>query len=113
MREQNLRWCQKLRFVPRTTLADKTSPVAPNHLLQHPAPTRPNKVRVADINYLPTRDGLLYLAAEMDLKSRRILGWSTREDLAPALLNAALEHARQTRRSKQNGLLHPSDRGCQ
>ena len=78
-----------------------------------PAPTRLNKVRVADINYLPTRDGLLYLAAEMDLKSRRILGWSTREDLAPALLNAALEHARQTRRSKQNGLLHPSDRGCQ
>jgi len=113
MREQGLCVRQKRRFVPRTTIADKTSPVAPNHLLKRPAPTRPNQVWVTDITYLPTREGWLYLAAEMDLCSRRILGWSTREDLATALPKTALELALQTRGSKPNGLLHHSDRGCQ
>lgn len=113
MREQHLRVRQKRRFVPRTTVADKTSPVAPNHLLKRPAPTHLNEVWVTDITYLPTREGWLYLAAEMDLYSRRIVGWSTREDLATELPNAALERALQTRGSKQNGLLHHSDRGCQ
>ena len=113
MREQHLRVRQKRRFVPRTTVTNKTSPVAPNHLLKRSAPKRPNEVWVTDITYLPTREGWLYLAAEMDLYSRRILGWSTREDLATALPHAALERALQARGSKQHGLLHHSDRGCQ
>jgi len=113
MREQNLRVRQKRRFVPRTTVADKTAAAAPNHLLQRSSPQRLNEVWVTDITYLPTREGWLYLAAEMDLYSRRILGWSTREDLATELPHAALENALQTRGSKQNGLLHHSDRGCQ
>ncbi len=113
MREQHLRVHQKRRFVPRTTVADKTSPVAPNHLLKCPAPIRPNEVWVTDITYLPTREGWLYLAAEMDLCSRRILGWSTHESLATELPNAALERALQTRGSSPHGLLHHSDRGCQ
>lgn len=113
MREQHLLVHQKRRFVPRTTVADKTSPVAPNHLLQRPAPTRPNEVWVTDITYLPTREGWLYLAAEMDLCSRRILGWSTHESLATELPNEALERALQARGSSPGGLLHHSDRGCQ
>lgn len=113
MREQHLRVHQKRRFVPRTTVADKTSPVAPNHLLQRPAPTRPNEVWVTDITYLPTCEGWLYLAAEMDLCSRRILGWSTHERLATELPNQALERALQTRGSSPGTLLHHSDRGCQ
>ena len=114
MREQHLRVRQKRRFVPRTTIADKTSPVAPNHLLQRPAPTRPNEVWVTDITYLPTREGWLYLAAEMDLCSRRILGWSTHDTLATELPNAALERALQTcGSSPRDLLLHHSDRGCQ
>ena len=113
MREQNLRVRQKRRFVPRTTVTDKTAAVAPNHLLQRSAPKRLNEVWVTDITYLPTREGWLYLAAEMDLCSRRILGWSTREDLATTLPNAALELALQTRGSKPEDLLHHSDRGCQ
>lgn len=100
MREQQLRVRQKRRFVPRTTVADKTAAVAPNHLLQRSAPKRLNEVWVTDITYLPTREGWLYLAAEMDLCSRRILGWSTREDLASELPKAALERALQTRGSK-------------
>lgn len=113
MREQHLRVRQKRRFVPRTTVANKTSPVAPNHLLKRSEPKRLNEVWVTDITCLPTREGWLYLAAEMDLHSRRILGWSTREDLATELPNAALERALQTRGSQPNGLLHHSDRGCQ
>lgn len=113
MREQNLRVRQKRRFVPRTTIADKTAAAAPNHLLQRSTPKRLNEVWVTDITYLPTREGWLYLAAEMDLCSRRILGWSTRENLATELPNAALDRAVQTRGSKQNSLLHHSDRGCQ
>jgi len=113
MREEHLLVRQKRRFVPRTTLADKTATAAPNHLLHRPAPKRLNEVWVTDITYLPTREGWLYLAAEMDLCSRRILGWSTREDLATQLPNAALQHALQTRGSKPDGLLHHSDRGCQ
>jgi transposase InsO family protein len=113
MREQNLRVRQKRRFESRTTVADKTAAAAPNHLLQRSAPKRLNEVWVTDITYLPTREGWLYLAAEMDLCSRRILGWSTREDLATTLPNAALELALQTRGSKPKDLLHHSDRGCQ
>lgn len=113
MREQHLAVRQKRRFVPRTTVTDKTAPVAPNHLLRRSAPKRLNEVWVTDITYLPTREGWLYLAAEMDLCSRRILGWSTHDTLATELPNAALERALQTRGSKQNGLLHHSDRGCQ
>lgn len=113
MREQHLRVRQKRRFVPRTTVTDKAATAAPNHLLQRPAPKRLNEVWVTDITYLPTREGWLYLAAEMDLCSRRILGWSTREDLATQLPHGALENALQARGSKQNGLLHHSDRGCQ
>jgi len=113
MREQHLRVHQKRRFVPRTTVTDKAAAPAPNHLLQRPTPERLNEVWVTDITYLPTREGWLYLAAEMDLHSRRILGWSTRADLATALPNAALDRALQTRGSKPDGLLHHSDRGCQ
>ncbi|MCB1134498.1 MAG: IS3 family transposase, partial [Verrucomicrobiae bacterium] len=53
------------------------------------------------------------LAAEMDLCSRRILGWSTSETLATELPNAALDRALQARGSIAKGLLHHSDRGCQ
>lgn len=93
MREQNLRVRQKRRFVPRTTVTDKTAAVAPNHLLQRSAPKRLNEVWVTDITYLPTREGWLYLAT--------------------TLPNAALELALQTRGSKPKDLLHHSDRGCQ
>ena len=113
MREQHLCALQKRRFVPRTTLTDKSSPVAPNLLLKRPAPTRPDEAWVTDITYLPTREGWLYLAAEMDLYSRRILGWSTLDSLATELPHQALDRALQARGSIPSQLLHHSDRGCQ
>jgi putative transposase len=113
MRQQGLQVCQKRRFVPRTTLADKDAMPAANLLLKRPAPQRLNEVWLTDITYLPTDQGWLYLAAEMDLCSRRILGWSTLESLDTLLPMAALEKALQTRRTSVRGLLHHSDRGCQ
>jgi transposase InsO family protein len=121
MRQEHLHVRQKRRFVPRTTLTDKTAPTASNHLLERPAPKRPNQIWVTDITYLPTREGWLYLAAEMDLCTRRILGWSTHTSLATELPAQALQRALQTvvaphgatRPTHSLGLIHHSDRGCQ
>ncbi len=114
MREQGCRVRQKRRFVPRTTVADKDSPAAPNLLLKQPAARRPNEVWLTDITYLPTAEGWLYLAAEMDACSRRIIGWSTHTSLATCLPLQALERALQSRpEASLHSLLHHSDRGCQ
>lgn len=100
--------------MPRTTLASPDHPVVANHLLDRPAVKRPDEVWVTDITYIPTREGWLYLAAEMDLCSRRILGWSTGESLATELPAGALEQALGARPGAAlDKLLHHSDRGCQ
>jgi transposase InsO family protein len=114
MRSQGLQVQQKRRYVPRTTITDKDSPVAPNHLLNHPEVTRLNEVWLTDITYIPTAEGFLYLAAELDLYSRRIIGWSTHESLATELTTQALERALHARpNASLPELLHHSDRGCQ
>lgn len=115
MRAKGCRVLQKASFVPRTTVADESSPVAPNHLQERPAAARPDEVWLTDITYLPTGEGWLYLAAEMDACSRRILGWSTGTSLATGLPVAALEKAFDARAGNPGlaGLLHHSDRGCQ
>lgn len=83
MREQHLHVRQKRLFVSRTTQADRTSPPSPNLLGAQPAPTRPKQARVTDITYLPTGEGWLYVAAEMDLYSRRIIGWDAGAPASP------------------------------
>jgi putative transposase len=114
MREQGCRVAQKRRFVPKTTIAAADRPVSPNRLLERPATRRPDEVWVTDITYLATAEGWLYLAAEMDLHSRRILGWSTGESLATGLAQRALDQALQARPGASLAdLLHHSDRGCQ
>jgi transposase InsO family protein len=114
MREQGCQVARKRRFVPRTTVTDKNSPVAPNHLGERPAPSRPDEAWVTDITYLATGEGWLYLAAEMDLHSRRIIGWSTGASLATGLAEHALEQALRARPgASPRELLHHSDRGCQ
>lgn len=114
MRQNGLCVQQKRRFVPRTTTADKDSPVSPNHLLKHPKVTGLNQVWLTDITYLPTAEGWLYLAAELDLYSRRIIGWSTHDSLATELTTQALDLALLGRPTAVlPDLLHHSDRGCQ
>jgi putative transposase len=75
-------------------------------------PSAPNQLWVADIKYVPTAAGWLYLAAVVDCFSRRVVGWSMRDDLHARLVVDALEMAVARRRPKP-GLVHHSDQGSQ
>lgn len=72
----------------------------------------PNQVWLADITYLHTGEGWLYLAAVLDLATRKVVGWSMREHMRAELTCAALTMAAQRQRPAP-GLLHHSDRGGQ
>lgn len=114
MRELGLQPLQKRSFIPRTTIADPTASPASNLLLSRPAPTHPDEVWVTDITYIPTRSGWLYLAAVMDLHSRRILGWATADHLRTELVTDALHRACSTRAGRDlSGTIVHSDRGTQ
>lgn len=113
MHEQGLQPKQKRRFVPQTTDSRHGRPVAPPKLLERAATDGPGQVWVSDITYIPTREGWLYLAAEMDLFSRRIVGWDAREHMERGLVISALENAVATRQGSLRGLLHHSDQGSQ
>src|SRR5688572_19262126 len=112
MRLHGIRAKQKRPFRPRTTNSLHPLRVAPNRLPAHGPPKAPNQVWVADITYIPTRQGWLYLAAVMDLFSRRIVGWAAKHHLESSLVKEALSQAVALRRPTQ-GLLHHSDRGIQ
>ena len=99
-------------FVVKTTDSRHDRPVAANTLNREFYPDRPDAVWTADITYVPTAEGWLYLAVVLDLFSRRVVGWATadhlRSELACGALRMALEHRRPG-----GGLLHHSDRGTQ
>ncbi len=98
---------------PRTTDSHHESPIAPNRLGQRERPVeRPNEGWVADITYVPTDEGWLYLAGVLDLGSRHVVGWAMGESLETRLPTDALQMALRQRRPKE-GLLHHSDCGCQ
>ena len=96
----------------RTTESDHDRPVAENLLDRQFDPEAPNEAWVADITYVPTRDGWLYLAAVEDLYSRMVVGWSMAETMESRLVVDALEMA-IARRRPEVGLLAHSDRGSQ
>jgi transposase InsO family protein len=96
----------------RTTDSDHGLPVAENLLGRQFDPGAPNEAWVADITYIPTREGWLYLAAVEDLYSRRVVGWAMAEHLGSRLVVDALEMAVH-RRLPGAGLLAHSDRGSQ
>jgi transposase InsO family protein len=103
---------QKRRFVPRTTQSRDDRPIAPNWLAQVPSPAWPDQVWVADITYLATAEGWIYLAVILDACSRKIVGWAMGVSLETSLVTEALKRARQCR-APAPGLLHHSDRGVQ
>ena len=112
MEGQGLRALQKRRFRPKTTQSSHAEPIVPNRLNQLPeAPGAPNQVWCADITYLPTlEEGWLYLAAEMDLCSKRIAGWKLDDSLAAPLVVEAFQRAVS---SWSAPALHHTDRGVQ
>lgn len=114
MREMNLQSrAQKRRSFVVTTDSDHTDPIAPNRLQRDFSATRPNEKWVADITYVPTDEGWAYLAAVMDLFSRRIVGWAVSDSLESSLVLDALDQAIETRRPLPGSLMHHSDRGGQ
>jgi len=112
LRHAGLRGLCSRRFVPRTTDSRHAYPIAPNHLATHPAPTGPNQIWVADLTYVATAAGWLYVAVIMDLYSRRIIGWAAGLSLATTTVLAALRMA-LTHRPVPVGLLYHTDRGVQ
>jgi putative transposase len=95
-----------------TTDSGHDFPVAPNLLGRKFRIAKPGRVWVADITYIPTDEGWLYLATELDLYSHRIVGWSLGSRLVRQLVLDALGMA-VGRRRPEPGLLHHSDRGVQ
>jgi putative transposase len=111
MRENGLRARQPRRF-KRTTDSLHALPVAPNLIAQDFSTERPDEKWGADISYIWTREGWLYLAVVMDLFARRVVGWAVSDRLHKELVLAALRRALVVRRPEA-GLLHHSDRGSQ
>jgi putative transposase len=96
----------------RTTIPDPAAAPAPDLVGRRFIASRPNELWLADITYLPTREGWLFLAVVLDAFSRRIVGWSMRDDLKTELVVDALGMA-VTRRKPPAGVVHHSDRGSQ
>ena len=111
MRENGLAARQKRRF-KRTTDSTHAWPVAPNLLDQDFAAEAPDQKWSADISYIWTAEGWLYLAVLIDLFSRRVVGWAVSDRLKKDLALRALRMALVTRHPP-SGLIHHSDRGSQ
>ena len=117
MRQEKIRARNKRKFVPRTTDSRHQNPVAVNLLDRQFQSSGPDHKWVADITYVPTDQGWLYLAGVLDCFSRKIVGWSMADHLETSLasdaLRMALVHRGWIHHGHGNGLLHHSDRGVQ
>ena len=112
MKQEGIRSIVRRRFRIRTTDSAHRHPISPNRLdrcFQWPLP---NQAWCADITYISTGEGWLYLSAVIDLCSRKIVGWSMTDHMKTELCTDALKMALSRRRAGR-GLLHHSDRGVQ
>ena len=115
MRRAGLRGVHGQRRRARTTVADPAATPAPDRVDRAFAPAAiggPDRVWLADITYVATPEGWLYLAVVLDGFSRRVVGWAMADHLRTELVLAALQLALWRRRPAP-GLIHHSDRGCQ
>jgi putative transposase len=112
MRQKQLAGRRRRRYRVLTTDSRHAYPVAPNLLAEQPAPARPNEVWVADITYIPTAEGWLYLAGILDLFSRRIVGWAMDQSPDTSLVLRSWTMAVRQRQPPPRLLFH-SDRGSQ
>lgn len=111
MRLDNLKGQRQYRKI-RTTDSQHAFPVAENTLNREFEAEKPNQKWVADITYIPTAEGWLYLAGVLDLYSRKIVGWAMSSKIDADLVEKALRMA-YYQRQPEPGLLHHSDRGSQ
>ncbi len=112
MRDADLRskTCRKFRV--STTDSNHPHPIAENIVNRNFAPSQKNETWTADITYIPTDEGWLYLAVVEDLYTRKIVGWSMADHMESRLVVDALEMAVQ-RELPGEGLIAHSDRGVQ
>ncbi|WP_262562135.1 IS3 family transposase [Acaryochloris sp. CCMEE 5410] len=96
-----------------TTHSEHDGPMAPNILDRTFTSEKPDQAWVADITYISTHEGWLYLAVIIDLFSRRVVGWSMAEHMRTQLVLNALKAALGQRIPAQTGLIFHSDRGSQ
>ncbi len=111
MKANGIRARHKRRY-KATTDSKHALPVAPNLLDRQFQTNAPDQVWTADLTYIPTREGWLYLAVVMDLYTRMIVGWTMDSRMTRELVMNALRMAR-FHRKPMPGLLHHSDRGSQ
>jgi putative transposase len=112
MRELGLQGVSRRGKKPRTTIPAEKTPPAPDLVERRFRADAPDRLWLADITYVETREGYLFLAVVMDMCSRKIVGWSMRDDLKAELVVDALAMA-VARRRPPAGLVHHSDRGSQ
>jgi putative transposase len=111
MRENGIRARHKRRF-KATTDSKHNLPVAPNLLERNFTPAAPNQAWTADMTYVWTDEGWLYLAVVLDLFNREVVGWSLKPRMTADIVCDALTMA-WFRRKPAAGLIHHSDRGSQ
>jgi transposase InsO family protein len=112
MRKHDLRSGKRRAFRVRTTDSKHAHPIARNVLERDFKATAPNQKWLADLTYIPTAEGWLYLALVLDLFARKIVGWATSPTMPQELTLEALQVALGWR-DPEAGLLHHSDRGSQ
>jgi len=110
MHHAGVRGVSRRRFVV-TTVRDDGSVPAPDLVQRDFEAVGPNRLWVADITYVPTWAGFLYLAVVLDAWSRRVVGWAMATHLRTELVLDALEMA--VRQRQPRGVIHHSDHGCQ
>jgi putative transposase len=111
MREQAIKGVMRSRSVT-TTRSDQRLRPAPDLVQRRFTATQPDQLWVADFTYVPIDTGFLYLSIVLDVFSRRIVGWSMREDMTVELVSEALRMA-LLQRDASAGLIHHSDQGSQ
>lgn len=110
MRQAGIQGVHRRRKVTTTRQNPERLP-APDLVRREFTATGPNQIWVAGITHIPTRAGFLYLAVLLDIWSRRVVGWSMRNDMATPLVTDALDMALAQR--KPDRVIHHSDRGSQ
>ena len=111
MKESGLVGASRRKSI-RTTRRDPAARPAPDLVDRKFTASGPNQLWVADITYIPTVAGFLYLAVVLDVWSRKIVGWAMSSRLATQIVLDALEMAIEQRRPA-DGVIHHSDQGCQ
>jgi putative transposase len=113
MRQAGLRRADGSRGGPRTTIREPAQPSAPDLVDRQFTRHAPNQLWVCDFKYVQTGQGFLFLAAVQDVYSRRIVGWSMRDDLQTELVLGALGMAVTSHGADTAGVIAHSDHGSQ